>query len=123
MIVDYLPLIRALLPELCLVIGALLVLSFDLLAGRGRTSDERLRAAVAIAVLAIIFAVYCVATTGATGSVFGGSFTLDAIAIAARMGVLLLTFFTLTIAAGTARVRHPAEFVALTLFATAGFTI
>jgi NADH-quinone oxidoreductase subunit N len=123
MIADYLGLIRALLPELSLVIGALLVLSFDLLAGRGRPNDERLRAASAIGVLAIIFAVYNVARTGAIGSVFGGSFTLDVIAMAARMGVLLLTFFTLTIAAGTARVRHPAEFVALILFATAGFTI
>lgn len=123
MIADYLGLIRALLPELCLVIGALLVLSFDLLAGRGRPDDERLRASAAIGVLAIIGAVGSVAWTGMVASVFSGTFALDKIAVAARMGVLLLTFFTLTIAAGTARVRHPAEFVALLLFATAGFTL
>lgn len=123
MITDYSELVRVLLPELCLVIGALLVLSLDLLAGRGRPDDERLRQAAAAGVFAIVLAVYCVARTGPLGSVFSGSFNLDAIAIAARMGVLLLTFFTLTIAAGTARVRHPAEFVALILFATAGFTI
>jgi NADH-quinone oxidoreductase subunit N len=56
-------------------------------------------------------------------SVFGGALVLDELTLASRLGVLMLAWLTLTLTGSTARLRHPAEFVAIVLFATAGFTL
>jgi NADH-quinone oxidoreductase subunit N len=116
-------LFHAFLPEVALVIGALLVLLLDLAGGRSRTPPERMRRSAAVAVFAVFIAVYFAITTGAVGSVFGGVFMLNRLALAARIGVLLLVELTLVISSGTARLRNPAEYVAIILFATVGLTL
>ncbi len=120
---DYLSLARALLPEASLIVGALLVLGMDLVVGPRRTATERLRTSATIGTFAVFVAVYHTITVGAAGSVFGGVFALDRLAVATRLGVLLLAEITLIVSSGTARVRHPAEYVAVMLFATTGFTL
>jgi NADH-quinone oxidoreductase subunit N len=120
---DYAGLAHALFPELMLVLGALIVLGFDLVAGKGRGPDERLRASASLGGIAVLFAALATIAAGRTGPVFGHVLMLDTLGAATRLGVLLLALLTLALAPGAAKLRHPAEFVAVILFATCGFTL
>lgn len=120
---NYLELLSALAPESALGIGALLVLTADLTVGRRRSYETRLQLAVVLGSLGVVGAMYAAFVVGVQATVFGGVLAVDELTLAVRLGVLVLAWLTLTLAGGTARVRHPAEFVAIMLFATAGFTL
>lgn len=120
---DYGALAHALLPEASLILGALIVLAVDVFAGRGRTVPQRLRGASVIGMVSLIAAIYHTADAGATGVVFGGALMLDSLTLATRYGVLVLAALTLPLLPGLVRLAHPAEYVAIILFATAGFTL
>jgi NADH-quinone oxidoreductase subunit N len=120
---DYGELLSALRPEFALVVGALLVLGYDLARGKRTSLDERLRVSASLGAVAVIFAAFGAAWAGTGGPAFGQVMMLDPLALLTRLGVLLLALFTLSIAPGAASTRHPAEFVAMVLFATAGFTL
>lgn len=120
---SFLQLGRALLPEACLVLGALVVLGFDLATGRSRNLRQRMRFAAALATAAVFGALCFAISLGALGSVFGGVFQVDRLAVGGRLGILLLTQLTLVIASGTTRLRNPAEYVALILFAATGLSL
>jgi len=120
---QYASLLHALMPEASLVVGALLILGFDLAAGRRNSAAARLSASVAIALLAIVAAAYHAIDAGLSGPAFGGVVVLDSLGLLTRLGVLGLAGFTLAMAPGVARLRHPAEYVAIVLFATTGFTV
>ena len=120
---DYAELPRALAGEAALVAGALAVLAFDLTLGRRRPLEVRWQAATLIgggAILAALALVFCV---GAAGPVFGGGFMLDTLGVGTRAGVLVLAGLTLLVATSTARLRNPAEFIAIVLLATTGFML
>ncbi|WP_414663170.1 NADH-quinone oxidoreductase subunit N [Horticoccus sp. 23ND18S-11] len=119
----YRELFNALLPELALVLGALLVLSVDLIAGRGRAAAARLRVSVSIGLLALAAAGYGAHLAGKGGPAFDGVFALDALGFAVRLGVIALGVLTLGLLPGVSRLRHPAEYVAVMLLATCGFTL
>ena len=121
--VNYGELGLALTPELCLVAGALVALGFDLIAGRNRTGAERTWAAAAIGLIALVAAVYGSFRAGTGGDLFGGVLRLDPLTFATRVGVLLLAALTLGLMPGVIRLRNPAEYVAIVLFATCGFTL
>ncbi|MCF7686894.1 MAG: NADH-quinone oxidoreductase subunit N [Cephaloticoccus sp.] len=120
---DYNGLFHALLPETALVLGALIVLGFDLITGRRRSREERLRAAAMLGGFAVVVAAAETVAAGLMGPVFGGVLMLDTLGLFTRMGVLLLALLAISLAPGTVKFRHPAEFVAVLLFATAGFTL
>lgn len=120
---NYTELLHALLPETALVVGALLALTFDLIFGARQTRETRLHAAIIIGSIAVVAALYGAFSVGLADSVFGGALVLDELTLASRLGVLMLAWLTLTLSGSTARLRHPAEFVAIVLFATAGFTL
>ncbi len=116
-------LLRAFLPEAALVLGALVVLGADLAAGRGRDPARRLRAAVAIGLVSLLAAAYGTIAGGVGGPVYRGVFALDELTLATRLGVLVLAALTLGLLPGVSRLRHSAEYVAILLFATSGFTL
>jgi NADH-quinone oxidoreductase subunit N len=120
---NYRELAQALLPETALVVGALVVLGFDLVTGRTRTGAERTRAAVILGLIALAAAVYGSFQAGSAGDVFGGVLRLDSLTFATRIGVLLLAALTLALMPGIVSLRNPAEYIAIVLFATAGFTL
>ncbi|HVS52161.1 MAG TPA: NADH-quinone oxidoreductase subunit N [Opitutaceae bacterium] len=120
---DYLALLHALLPEASLVLGALIVLGFDLIAGHRLDPAERTRAATVIGLIAIVAAVYHSIHAGIGGGVFGDVIALDSLGRATRVGVLGLTALTLLLLPGVLTLRHPAEYVAIVLFAATGFTL
>ncbi len=119
----YRELLLALRPEASLVFGALVALGADLALGRGKSQSSRLYLAAAIGMLALL-AAFCFTIAGGTpGSAFGGTFALDTLTLATRGGVLLLTSLALALSAATVRLRNPAEYIAIILFATCGFTL
>jgi NADH-quinone oxidoreductase subunit N len=120
---SYAELARALLPEAALVVGVLAVLGIDLVWLRERSTARRLRIAVGVAAVAVVAALVAAAREGGLGPVVGGALTLDALAVAARVGVLGLALLTLGVATAAPAPRHPAEYVAIVLFATAGLTL
>jgi NADH-quinone oxidoreductase subunit N len=120
---DYGGLARALLPETALVAGAVAVLGLDLTLLRGRAPGARLRAAAGVAALAVAAAALLSLKVGLMGPVFGGVLILDPLAGAARLAILVLALLVLGIATGAPAPRHPAEYAAIILFATAGMTL
>ena len=119
----YASLLHALLPEASLVLGALLVLGFDLFSGRRNSASARLSASVIIGLLAIAAAAYHACDAGVGGNAFKGVLVLDSLGLMTRLGALGLAALTLAMAPGVVRLRHPAEYVAVVLFATTGFTL
>ncbi len=119
---DYLQLFRALRPETSLVVGALIALGLDLSLFRCHTLEERLRLALWIGALAVLAAMANV-WFGLRGAIFGGVLVLDNLAVVARLGILGLALLTFGMARGDRVLRNPAEFVAIMLFATTGFTL
>lgn len=113
----------ALAGEGALVAGALAVLAVDLTLARGRPLVTRWRTATALGVAAILVALGLILRVGAVGPMAGGGLMLDALGTGTRVGVLALAGLTLLVAMGTARLRNPAEFVAIVLLATTGFTL
>ena len=123
MIPSFSPLVHALLPEASLVVGALAVLGLALTFGRRHGPVERMRYSAVVAMFAILVALYYTVTGGAIGSVFGGVLVVDKVTVATRIGILFLAELALILSSGTARLRHAAEYVAVILFATTGFTL
>ncbi len=123
MTLSYAELFRALLPETALVLGALVVLGFDLATGRARTGAQRLRVATGLGLAALLAAAYGTLAAGVGGSAFGGVLILDNLTLATRLGVIVLAGLTLAMLPGVARLRHPTEYVAIVLLATSGFTL
>ena len=75
---------HALMPELSLVVGALLVLGFDLAIGRRDSLEERMRTSAAIGAVAVMAAfIHCI-RVGVAGPVFGGVLNLDSLALVGR---------------------------------------
>ncbi|HUR59757.1 MAG TPA: NADH-quinone oxidoreductase subunit N [Opitutaceae bacterium] len=120
---NYGEILQAMQTEAALVVGALLALGIDLTLGRRWSDPKRLRIAVSVGLVALAGAVHFSFAAGIEGPVFGGVFVLDTLALATRIGVLVLAAFTLALLPGVARLRHPAEFVAILLFATTGFSL
>jgi len=120
---NYSELFRALLPETALVLGALLVLAVDLATGRTRSAESRLKTSTLLGLGAILAALYGTLASGVGGPVFRGILTLDQLTLGTRLGVLALAALTLALLPGTTRLKHTAEYVAILLFATVGFTL
>lgn len=123
MTMDYVELARALSPEAALTVGALLVLGLDLAFFRRAHPALRLHVALGIAAAAVLAAI--VFTLGNHFETTGISqvLILDNLAVAARCGALGLTLLVLGLATLAPVPRHPVEYVALLLFATAGITL
>ena len=120
---DYLGLFRALLPEAILVAGALAVLLVDLTLGRSHSLERRKTTGVILGLLALAGAAAAILLHGATGPVFAQAFMFDRLATATRLGTLALAALALAPLTSTPRVVHPAETVAVMLFATVGFLL
>jgi NADH-quinone oxidoreductase subunit N len=120
---NYMEILRALAPEAALVLGALAVLGVDLSIGRTKSLAARLQASAWIGLLATAAAIYFSIRAGHEDIPVDGVLVLDALALTTRVGVLGLAAVTLLLAPGTTRLRNPAEYVAILLFATSGFTL
>jgi NADH-quinone oxidoreductase subunit N len=123
MSLNYGDLFRALLPEAALVAGAILVLGVDMVFGRGAGHAARVKRSSFLAFVALAAAGAGAVFHGAPESVFGGALRLDELTMAGRVGVLVLSALAVSVLTGNARLPAPAEFNAILLFATSGFTL
>ncbi len=119
---DFPELARALAPETILVGGALGALGLDLALARSASEPIRRRITGAIAGAAVAAAFLVVLASGISGPVFGGVLTIDPFALATRAALLVLTGLCLCLLAGDPA-PHPAERLAVLLFAGAGFLL
>ena len=119
---DYAELFHALLPESALVCGALFILFFDILWAKHHSTD-RLRLSVMLGLIGLAAAAYLAIDGGSPGPKFGGVLMLNTMTLVSRVGVFALGALTLALLPGTTRLRHSAEFVAIILFATVGFSV
>ncbi|MBI2814174.1 MAG: NADH-quinone oxidoreductase subunit N [Opitutae bacterium] len=119
---DYAALFNALRPEAHLALGALLVLGFDIFWARHRPANRH-HVALALGLLALGLAAWKAVTPGGAGPVHGGMLMIDTLTVATRAGVIGLAALALCLLPSPSRLRHPAEFVAILLFATTGFTL
>ena len=117
---DYAGLVHVLQPEIQLVIGALLVLTLDAVWAKHRPANRH-HVALTLGLIALASAGYQSVVVGRIGPVYGGTFLFDSLTTATRVGVIGLA--ALALALLPARLRHPAEFTAIVLFATVGFTL
>lgn len=122
MTADYTGLFYALRPESHLVIGALLVLFFDVLWARHRPANRH-HVALALGLISLVMAGTAAVTQGVSGPVFHHMLEIDALAVATRTGVIVLAALALALLPASNRLRHPAEFTAILLFATTGFIL
>ncbi|MEO5957780.1 MAG: NADH-quinone oxidoreductase subunit N [Opitutaceae bacterium] len=120
---DYAGLFRALLPETALVFGALVLLGLDLIVARRRSETARAENAAWGGLLTIVAAIVLTLRAGPSPFVFGGVLVIDSLTVATRLGVLVLTGLTLLLLPRVVRLKSPAEYVAILLFATMGFTL
>ncbi len=119
---DYAGLFHALLPETHLVVGALLVLTIDMIWARHRSANRH-HVALLLGTIALGTAGYAALTNGVAGQIYDGVFMIDQLAAATRVAVIGLAALALALLPDSSRLRHPAEFTAILLFATAGFTL
>ncbi len=120
---SYALLARALQPEIILADGAVLVIAYDLIFGRRRPLATRLNTSLLLGALTLVGALIASVLVGAIGGFYGDNFVIDSFALATRGGVIVLALLTLGVASGAKVMRNPAEYVALILFATTGFTL
>jgi NADH-quinone oxidoreductase subunit N len=122
--------------EAALTFGAVAALSADLLFKRGRTLRWRANAAagIGLAAVAAAGALRALAEKRPPGlmtneaslqlsGVDGLMFVSDDFSLRGTFVILVLSGLALLITGGAARLKNPAEHVALLLFATAGFTL
>ncbi len=120
---SYALLARALQPEIILADGAVLVIAYDLIFRRRRPLTTRLNASLVLGALVLVAALIASVLVGAVGGFYADNFVIDSFALATRGGVIVLALLTLGVASGAKVMRNPAEYVALILFATTGFTL
>lgn len=119
---DFDSLYHALQPEGHLVLGVLLVLGFDIVWARHRPANRH-HVALAIGLLSLALAAWKALTSGNPNHIYGGVLMIDTLATATRVGVYALAGFAVALLPSTSRLRHPAEFVAILLCATTGFSL
>lgn len=146
-VINYAELVQALRPEIALMIGLLAALGFDIAFGRRMNDGPRCSVAIAIGLITLAFAALQAAFSsehafvawyfGGAGdkwALFHGAFKIDDQGSSVRLGVFALSALSLPLIAGYASrfttrkprstIRsYPAEYTAMLLLATTGFSL
>jgi len=118
--VNYAQLLQLALPQVIVVAAALVVMAIDLLALRKRTFRLRFSVAATLASLGCVAAILRIVLAPAQGSLFDGMLIANPLIHLVQIALLVLTIFTLLLAADSNFTEHIGEFVLLILVATAG---
>jgi NADH-quinone oxidoreductase subunit N len=118
--VSYQQLVRLAIPEIVLVVTALVVMAADGLWLRGRAVRVRFAAAATIGSLGCASAVVWLAVAGAQGSLLDGVLLANPLTQLVQIAILALTILTLLLSVDSTFTEHVGEFVLLVLVATTG---
>jgi NADH-quinone oxidoreductase subunit N len=117
---SYLELLRLAAPETIVVLAALAVLAADLLALRDLEMPFRWLISGLIGCVGCVAAIGWMVALPQTANVISGMFVLDPVTQFVKIGLLLLTIFTVIISFESDFTIHPGEYLALVLLATVG---
>jgi NADH-quinone oxidoreductase subunit N len=117
---DYAQLLRTALPQVIVVVTALIVMAVDLLFMRTQTIQRRFRVAAALASAGCVGAILRIVTAPINANLFDGMLIANPLSHLLQIALLILTVFTLLLSADSTFTEHVSEYVLLVLFATAG---
>lgn len=120
MTVDYSQLLHLVLPQVIVVVTALLVMAIDLLALRDRATRLRSTVAASLASLGCAVAIARILLAPAQANILDGTLIANPLTHLVQIALLTLTIFTLLISANSNFTEHVGEFVLLILVATVG---
>jgi NADH-quinone oxidoreductase subunit N len=117
--VSYMELLRLVLPEVIVVVAALLLLAVDLFAMRDRTIRARFAAGAAVACLGCCGAIGRILLVPQRVNVFDGALVLGPQTELIQIALLVLTILVVLLSIESTFTEHVSEYLALILFATA----
>ncbi len=117
---NYTQLLRLALPQVIVVVTALIVMAIDLLALRSRPTRIRFTVAATLGSLGCVFAIVRILLTPAQANILDGTLIANPLTHLVQIALLALTIVTLLISADSHFTEHIGEFVLLILVATAG---
>ena len=116
----YSNLLHLAMPEAIVVVTAIFALSADLLVLRSAALRTRLRAAVSLATIGSLAAIFSIIHSPATVNLYDGMFVVNPLTHLVQIALLVLTLFVLLLAVDSDFTDNVGEFVLLILLATVG---
>jgi NADH-quinone oxidoreductase subunit N len=120
MIPNYAQFLRFVLPQVIVVITALIVMATDLLALRNRTIHARFAITATLASLGCAAAILSIVLAPAQANLFDGALIANPLTHLIQIALLAITILTLLISINSNFTEHVGEFILLILVATAG---
>jgi NADH-quinone oxidoreductase subunit N len=120
MIPNYAQLLRLALPQVIVVLTALIVMAIDALALRHRTTRTRFTIAGTLASIGCAAAILRIALYPIQASLFDGAFIANPLTHLLQIALLTFTILTLLLFANSTFTEHIAEYILLILLATSG---
>ena len=117
---NYTQLLQLALPQVIIVVTALVVMAVDLVALRKRPFRIRFTVATTLASLGCAAAILRIVLVPAQANLFDGMLIANPLTHLVQVALLVLTIFTLLLSADSNFTEHIGEFVLLILVATAG---
>jgi len=121
--VSYAALLHLLLPEVIVVITALLVLAADLLISRAAPSRTRFAMGAVISSIGCIGAITQILCDPQQANVFNGTLVIGLETQLVQVALLILTVFIVVVSSGHSFTSHVGEYFAVALFATTGMML
>ena len=118
--IDYRELLSLAIPQIILVVTALLLMAVDFVALRRASTATRFTTASVLGSLGCALAITQIAMTHGQANLFDGVLMGTPFVRIVQIAILTLTIATLLLAVGSSFTRHVAEYVLLVLLATAG---
>jgi NADH-quinone oxidoreductase subunit N len=117
---NYTQLLRLVLPQVIVVVTALIVMATDLLALRRRSTRTRLTITATVASIGCAAAILDILLAPVQASLFDGALIANPLTHLVQIALLAITILTLLISIHSTFTEHIGEFVLLILIATAG---
>src|SRR5664280_1250056 len=118
--IDYTQLLRLALPEVIVVVTALIVMAADLMARHRCSTRVRFAVTATLASLGCAGAILRILLAPAQATILDGMLVANPLTHLVQIALLVVTIFTLLISVDSALTEHVGEFVLLILVATAG---
>jgi NADH-quinone oxidoreductase subunit N len=118
--INYAQLLQLAMPEVIVVVAALIVMAIDLLVLRKRSTQLRFAVAATLASLGCAGAILRIVLAPVQANILDGTLIANPLTHLVQITLLVLTIFTLFISVDSKFTEHIGEFVLLILVATAG---